>query len=66
MNCCNKNCNQGRECPARVAKYRPVMRAADPLPPGKWRGWLRDIARTVLCVLLGCLLGSVFLLFLRS
>jgi hypothetical protein len=61
MNCCDYNCNQGRECPARVAKYRPVMRAADPLPPGKWRDWLKTAARVVLCVLLGCLLGSVFL-----
>lgn len=37
MNCCEYNCDQGRDCPARVAKCKPVMRAAEPLPPSTWR-----------------------------
>jgi hypothetical protein len=27
MNCCSNNCTQGRDCPARVAKAKPVMMA---------------------------------------
>ena len=41
MNCCDYDCNQGRDCPARVAKCKPVMLAAEPLPPPKWRLGLR-------------------------
>ena len=61
MNCCDYDCVQGRHCPARVAKYRPVMRIADPLPPGKWRDWLKTAARWVLYVSVGSLLGSSLL-----
>ena len=50
MNCCDQfgNCNQGRDCPVRVAKYRPVMMAADPLPPSTWRQQIRYLAEWVL------------------
>lgn len=41
MNCCDYDCNQGRDCPARVAKCKPVMLAAEPLPPSTWRIGLR-------------------------
>jgi hypothetical protein len=50
MNCCDDygNCNQGRNCPIRVAKARPAMRAADPLPPSTWRQQLRYLVEWVL------------------
>jgi hypothetical protein len=53
MNCCNYDCNQGRDCPVRVAKAKPVMRAADPLPPSIWRCQLRKLAYWVLLAILG-------------
>ena len=33
MNCCNHNCNQGRNCPARVAKIGRKDYAKEPYPP---------------------------------
>ncbi len=57
MTCCDDygNCNQGRDCPARVARSRAVMRAADPLPPSDWRRQLRYLAEWVLMGLVGVL-----------
>ena len=57
MNCCDDygNCTQGRECPARVAKAKPVMMAADPLPPSAWRCQLKKLAYWVLLGVLGVL-----------
>jgi hypothetical protein len=54
-NCCDDygNCNQGRDCPIRVATYRPVMRAADPLPPSIWRYQLKRLGYWVLMAILG-------------
>lgn len=50
MNCCSNDCQQGRNCPVRVAKARPVMRAADPLPPSIWRYQLKRLAYWMLAV----------------
>ena len=57
MNCCNDfgDCNQGRDCPVRVAKYKPLMLAADPLPPSIWRDQLRRLGYWVLMAVLGML-----------
>ena len=55
MNCCDYDCNQGRECPARVAKAKPVMRAAKPLPPSVWRYQLKKLAYWVLLAVFGML-----------
>lgn len=33
MNCCNHNCNQGRNCPARGAKIGRKDYAKEPYPP---------------------------------
>jgi hypothetical protein len=54
-NCCDEygNCNQGRDCPVRVATYRPVMRAADPLPPSIWRHQLKRLGYWMLMAILG-------------
>ena len=54
-NCCDDygNCNQGRNCPVRVAKYRPVMRVAEPLPTSIWRDQLRHLAEWMLLGIVG-------------
>ena len=51
MNCCNQDCVQGRQCPARVAKCRPVMLAAEPLPTSPVAGYLKRMASAMLLVL---------------
>jgi len=53
--CTNYGCNQGRECPARVAKAKPVMKAAEPLPPSVWRYQLRKLAYWMLLGVFGML-----------
>ena len=55
MNCCSNDCNQGRDCPARVAKAKPVMMAADPLLPSVWRYQLRKLAYWMLLAVFGML-----------
>jgi hypothetical protein len=55
MNCCDDfgDCNQGRDCPVRVAKYKPVMLAAEPLPPSVWRQQLRRLGYWMLMAVIG-------------
>jgi hypothetical protein len=53
MTCCTNDCNQGRNCPARVAKAKPVMMAADPLPTSIWRYQLRKLAYWMLLAIFG-------------
>ena len=57
MNCCDDfgDCTQGRNCPVRVAKYKPVMLAADPLPPSIWRDQLKRLGYWMLMAVLGML-----------
>jgi hypothetical protein len=45
-----------------VAKYKPVMLAADPLPPSIWRQQLRYLAEWVLL----SIVGVVWLTFLAT
>lgn len=61
MNCCTNDCNQGRDCPARVTKAKPVMRAADPLPPSIWRYQVRKLAYWMLLAVLGVTLWPTFI-----
>jgi hypothetical protein len=42
--CWTHGCNQGKDCPVRVAKYKPTMYAADPLPPASWRARVNSLA----------------------
>lgn len=65
MNCCDYECNQGRDCPARVAKIGQKMKAAEPLPESVWRYWLGRLAFLVL-VALGANLIMVGLLALMQ
>ncbi len=55
MNCCDEygNCNQGRNCPIRVARIGQRMKTADPLPPSSWRDRLRRLAYWVMMALIG-------------
>jgi hypothetical protein len=39
----------------KMTKHRPVMRAADPLPPSVWRVYLRYLAKWMLISILGLL-----------
>ena len=54
-NCCDDygNCNQGRDCPIRVARVGQRMKSADPLPPSIWRHQLKRLAYWMLMALIG-------------
>ena len=59
MNCCNHDCNQGRNCPARLAKVAKIGRkdyAREELPPVTWRGQMKSLAYWVVLALLGWLI----------
>lgn len=55
MNCCDDfgNCNQGRDCPARVAKVGKRMHGPQALESSLWRYWVRRLAFWLLMGLLG-------------
>jgi hypothetical protein len=73
--CANNGCVQANDCPARkpltvakVAKARPVMKAADPLPPSFWRQQLKYLAEWFLLGIVGviwllCLIAVVYFTF---
>ena len=65
MNCCDYDCNQGHNCPARVARVGQKMQAAEPLPESVWRYWLKRLVYLVLAVLLASLNVAVMLAFMR-
>lgn len=51
--CCNGNCNQGKDCPIRVARIGQRMKSADPLPPSIWRHQLKRLGYWVLMAVIG-------------
>lgn len=62
--CCNHGCNQGRDCPARVAKVGSRYPAHPaPLRPATWRDHLNELARAMLLVITVSLVsaGAIFL-----
>lgn len=63
MNCCDEygDCNQGRDCPARVARVGRRDYAREELPPTTWRRQVRALARFFLLGLLGWLLFGLIL-----
>ena len=46
--CCNHGCNQGRDCPARVAKVGRKIPVPDLQRGSIWRRHLRELARVML------------------
>jgi hypothetical protein len=54
-NCCDDfgNCNQGRDCPVRVARVGQRMKTADPLPPSIWRDQLKRLGYWMLMAVIG-------------
>jgi hypothetical protein len=52
MNCCDYDCNQGRNCPARkpvtVAKIGQRWPGPEPLPATSWRAYLSYLAAAML------------------
>ena len=74
MNCCDYECNQGRDCPirrtlvteAKVARIgrRDYMR--EELPPSTWRHSLKGLCSWVLMGLLGWLIwGTLIALVIK-
>jgi hypothetical protein len=57
MNCCdeNGNCNQGRDCPVRVAKVGQRLHGPELLPASVWRYQLKRLAYWVLMAIFGML-----------
>ncbi len=53
MNCCDYDCNQGRECPVQVAKVGQRMHGPDPLPNSIWRYQLRRLGYWMLMAVIG-------------
>jgi hypothetical protein len=66
MNCCNNNCTQGRDCPARVAKVGRRTPARDPLPRSVWREQLRHLAKWLLIVILLMLMSAAGVGYLHA
>jgi hypothetical protein len=64
MNCCDYDCNQGRNCPARVAPVGRKHHDREALPPTLWRVYLRYLAKWMLILFVGLplmafVLGSI-------
>lgn len=61
MNCCDAygNCNQGRDCPVRVARIGQKMQAADLLPASTWRYKVKCLAYWMLMAILGLTIWPV-------
>lgn len=57
MNCCdeNGNCNQGQNCPVRVAKIGQKVHGPELLPPSVWRYQLKRVAWWFVLGILGML-----------
>ena len=66
MNCCNYDCVQGRDCPARVAKCKPVMLAAEPMPPSHAPGYLKKMATAMLMVLAMILVTCLWIVLIAA
>lgn len=66
MNCCDQDCVQGRECPARVAKCRPVMLAAEPLSASPVAGYLKRMASAMLVVLAVVLVTCMWIVLIAA
>jgi hypothetical protein len=59
MNCCDYNCTQGRNCPARVARVGARYPAAAPLPPSSLPRLLKKAAWAMLLLIYTGLLAAL-------
>lgn len=66
MTCCNYDCEQGRDCPARVAKVGQRIPAATPLLPSRWNTTLRRPAACWLVAIWLSLCAAAFIAGLLS
>ena len=66
--CCDGLCNQGRDCPARVAKVgQRYPKYPQPYPQSLWRRHLKALAKWMLLAILGWLVWIPLLyLLLRA
>jgi hypothetical protein len=53
--CSTHGCNQGRNCPVRVAKVGKKLHGPDPLPSSIWRYQLKKLGYWMLISILGML-----------
>ena len=74
MNCCDYECNQGRDCPirrtpvieAKVARIGRRDYTREELPPSTWRQSLKGLCSWVLMGLLGWLIwGTLIALVIK-
>jgi hypothetical protein len=64
MNCCDYDCNQGRDCPARTAKVgQRYPRHPEPLCIPARHEHLRELARAMLLTIVAMLLGASLVLW---
>jgi|GEM_PF-2783328 len=64
MNCCDYECNQSTNCPARGAKVAAIgarMPGPEPLPPGGMDRYLMPIAKWALAMMVALALGATSL-----
>lgn len=66
MDCCNHNCNQGRNCPARVAKIGRKGYAKEPYPPSSAPRYLKRAAKWVLIGIAAALFAAAVLVGVRA
>lgn len=66
MNCCNHNCNQGRNCQARVAKIGRKDYAKEPYQPSSTPRYLKRAAKWVLIGIAAALFAAAVLVCARA
>lgn len=57
MNCCNQNCNQGRDCPARQACELPITMDEPLITFDMVVGWMRNALAGVGIIAMIVLIG---------
>ncbi len=67
MNCCDYDCNQGRDCPARVAKVgRRITKTPQPLRhPSLISVYLRSLAKAMVLVIAVMLVSALTVALIR-
>jgi hypothetical protein len=61
MNCCDGDCNQGRDCPIRVARVRSRDYAKEAYPPSKTPRHIRALAKWMLIAIVTSTVATAFL-----